>query len=47
MPETVVGPVAVSVKAETAAMPPLSLVTVFESVRIGEMSLSLIVQVAI
>ena len=47
MPETVVGPVAFKVKSETTAAPPLSFVTVLLRVRIGEISLSLMVQVEV
>lgn len=46
-PEIVVGPVAVNVKAETAAVPPLTLLTVLESVRCGVMSALLMVQDAV
>ena len=46
-PVIVVGPVAVSATALAANVPASSLVTVFTKVKIGEMSLSLMVQVAV
>ena len=48
IPVIVVAPLtALKVKAETADVPPLSLVTVFTSVSFGAMSASLIVQVGL
>ena len=46
-PMIVVGPVALSIKSATTLLPPLLLVMVFTNVSFGEMSLLLMVQVAV